>query len=58
VFNLPFAIWSVPVVVALVSWIGLVGISRVYLGAHYPSDVIAGWLLGAGGIVALIVVTV
>jgi len=38
--------WRWPVLLAGVAFAGLMGLSRVYLSVHWPSDVAAGWALG------------
>ncbi|MFI9345364.1 phosphatase PAP2 family protein [Streptomyces sp. NPDC052773] len=40
------ALWRTAVTVAAVSVLG-VGLTRVWLGVHWPTDVLGGWLLGA-----------
>lgn len=42
-----------PVVIAAGALVGAVGLGRVYLGVHYPSDVIAGWAAGVAWCLAV-----
>lgn len=37
-------------------WILLIGLSRVYLGVHYPSDVLAGYFVGSWWLVTVLLI--
>jgi membrane-associated phospholipid phosphatase len=39
--------WRFAAMAALVLWAVLDGVGRVYIGVHWATDVVAGWLLGA-----------
>lgn len=44
-FNVLMEQWAIIVALGLIPLIILIGLSRIYLGAHYFLDVVGGWLL-------------
>lgn len=45
--------WRSPVLALSAVFVVLVGFSRVYLGVHYPSDILAGWAAASIWVVAV-----
>lgn len=45
--------WRWPMVAAMTLFACMVGLSRVYLGVHYPSDILAGWMAASAWVVGV-----
>ncbi len=48
--------WAFLAIGCAVLLTSLIGMSRIYLGVHYPTDVLAGWALGFGWTILCVLV--
>ncbi|MDH5821615.1 phosphatase PAP2 family protein [Luteimonas sp. RD2P54] len=49
--------WRWPVFAAMAVFVPMVGLSRIYLGVHYPSDIVAGWAAASIWVVGVYLMT-
>jgi undecaprenyl-diphosphatase len=45
--------WRWPVTIVAAAFVLLVGLSRIYLGVHYPSDILAGWTAASAWVIGV-----
>lgn len=45
--------WRWPMLILAATFVLLVGYSRVYLGVHFPSDILAGWMAATAWVVGV-----
>ena len=48
--------WRWPAIALATVYVLVVGVSRLYLGVHFPSDVLAGWCVAVAWVVVVAVV--
>lgn len=46
--------WRIASMIGAAMYILSIGFSRLYLGVHYPTDILGGWLLGAAWVLLVI----
>lgn len=48
--------WRIHAIVAGAVYVVMIGLTRMYLGVHYPTDIFGGWAVGAAWVIVVVLV--